>query len=639
MALSGSINTNNYDGRYYQLSWTATQSIENNSSTVSWTIKAIGGDDSWYAERTLKAVINGTTVYSKTDRVERKAGTVATGKIPIAHGSDGKKTFGLSLQVACYTVAVNLTKSATAELDQIPRQATLVSAPNFTDEGNPVITYSNPAGTAVDSLMVCISFDGTNDDIAYRDVSKTETSYTFNLTDAERNVLRNGTTTSNTRTVKFYLRTVIGSTTYSSTLSKTLTIVNCDPTLSPTVVDNNSATIALTGDSSKIVRYFSNIAYTVNATALKGASIKKYSIVAGSKTGTAASGTLSAVDTGTFVFSVTDSRGNTTSKTVSKTLVEYVKLTCALSVSNPTGEGNAVVTIAGNYFNGSFGKSSNALTVQYRQKTGSGDYGDWIAVTPTITGTTYKASIPLTGLDYMTSYSFQAKANDVLMSLSAPEKTVRSTPVFDWGANDFKFNVPMNDKFGTVMSNGLTVYKPDGNDVDPDTTTDHIILTSLNTPIGGFMYIKTEFYAEKSATANRMQTAYCSSKNDVPYRRYYYNGSWSDWVPMDSRTYTAGVLFTGRYWIDGKPIYSKVRTFNVTTTGSNVSDSVTITNIDTIVDIRGTVARSNGSTFPLTYYYSSSNYHNVWITSGKLQARTSTAMTATVIIEYTKTTD
>ena len=44
MALSGSVATNAGEySRYYRLNWTATQSIANNTSTISWTLTAAGG--------------------------------------------------------------------------------------------------------------------------------------------------------------------------------------------------------------------------------------------------------------------------------------------------------------------------------------------------------------------------------------------------------------------------------------------------------------------------------------------------------------------------------------------------------------------------------------------------------------------
>ena len=63
---------------------------------------------------------------------------------------------------------------------------------------------------------------------------------------------------------------------------------------------------------------------------------------------------------------------------------------------------------------------------------------------------------------------------------------------------------------------------------------DHLILTNLNTPNGGFMYIKTEFYSTKSTSANRMQIAFPYQSKDSVYYRYYYNGSWTSWFEIDT---------------------------------------------------------------------------------------------------------
>ena len=125
MATSGSVKTSDYGGRYYQLDWTATQSVANNTSTISWTLKAVGGSASWYAERTLKVVIGGTTVYSKTNSVNRYTGTVTSGTTTITHNSDGKKSFSISIQAAVYYSTVNCTGSETFELTPIARVSTL----------------------------------------------------------------------------------------------------------------------------------------------------------------------------------------------------------------------------------------------------------------------------------------------------------------------------------------------------------------------------------------------------------------------------------------------------------------------------------------------------------------------------------
>lgn len=121
MALSGSVSTNKYDGRYLKLTWTATQSVANNSSTIKWTLSAVGGNSKWYKTGPVTCKINGTTVYSSSSRVEMYTGTIDTGTITINHNSDGSKSFTASISAAVYTTTVNLTGSATFTLDKIAR--------------------------------------------------------------------------------------------------------------------------------------------------------------------------------------------------------------------------------------------------------------------------------------------------------------------------------------------------------------------------------------------------------------------------------------------------------------------------------------------------------------------------------------
>ena len=121
MALSGSVKTSTYDGRGLQLSWTATQSVANNTSTVSWTLKAFGGNVSWYSTGPITLKINGTTVYSTTDRIDMYTSWSKSGTITIAHNNDGTKSFAVSIQTAVYYSSVNCTASTTFTLNQIAR--------------------------------------------------------------------------------------------------------------------------------------------------------------------------------------------------------------------------------------------------------------------------------------------------------------------------------------------------------------------------------------------------------------------------------------------------------------------------------------------------------------------------------------
>lgn len=194
------------------------------------------------------------------------------------------------------------------------------------------------------------------------------------------------------------------------------------------------------------------------------------------------------------------------------------------------------------------------------------------------------------------------------------------------------------DKFDLDLTNGLCKYTSEG--IDPNDTLEHLILTHINTPNGGYMYIKTEFYNTKSTSANRMQTAFPYYQNNPPYYRYYYDGFWSGWMMMKSTNYVSSERLTGDIWIDGKPIYRRVLQFSVNTTGSMV-EAVTISDYSQMIKMDGYIIRpASGSHFPLTFYYSSSNYHSVWMDEkGIILVKTSAACDCTVILEYTKTTD
>lgn len=254
-----------------------------------------------------------------------------TGWYTVSNKTSGTVPFYAQLWDVSPNPDVLKATSSSHDLNVSPAEATLVSAPDFTDEQNPTITYSNPAGNNVTSLQACISFDGSKDDVVYRDIPKTGTSYTFNLTEAERNVLRNGTP-GKTRTVIFYVRTVISGVTYGSTLAKTLSIVNANPTFTASQISYTDTKKVFNGiggddaDGQKIVQNQSSLSVTFGAASVnKGAEkIVQYALSVNGVTKTAtASGTVSFGEVNssqnvTLSVTATDSRGYST--TVEKTI-------------------------------------------------------------------------------------------------------------------------------------------------------------------------------------------------------------------------------------------------------------------------------------------------------------------------------
>lgn len=333
------------------------------------------------------------------------------------------------------------------EFEPINRGIKVNTAPNFNDEDNPTITYINDK-VYVTSIQAGISLDGNTLVIPYREMALDGNTYTFNLTDAERQALRDNTANKNVLPVYFMMKT---KRTYNKVvyewvtkLERTLTIVDCMPQLNPTVEDVSETTLFLTGDKNVFVRYHSKASYVINATASKGATINYQQISNGSKKSTTPSGILEGIETEKFLFTATDTRDNITSLLVEKPFIPYIKLTCNVKLLSATPDGVIKFRINGNYFNDTFGKENNFLSLKYRFKEESGNYGDWVTVNPTVTSNTYSIDITISNLYYLKTYIFDVEARDYLNIITNANNEFRFLPVFDWSKEDFNFNVPIS---------------------------------------------------------------------------------------------------------------------------------------------------------------------------------------------------
>lgn len=268
-------------------------------------------------------------------------------RVKVAHNADGTASIKISAKAdgtaSSYGPSSSssrpCTLSQTITLDRIDRGIVLVTAPNFTDLQNPAITYTNPIGAAVTSAKACISFDGTTDDISYRAIDINSDSYIFNLTSAERTVLRNKVTASARGNVKFIVKTVANGQTVVSELERTVTIEETDdtkPSLSFTVSPQNGTTIG-----SLFAQGLSKASVDVSATAKYGATVSAYAVVIDGKTyntSTVISDTLTSAGTVTVLVKVTDSRGFSAQATQEITVLPY----SLPSVVNGSGAGSVM---------------------------------------------------------------------------------------------------------------------------------------------------------------------------------------------------------------------------------------------------------------------------------------------------------
>ena len=238
----------------------------------------------------------------------------------------------------------------------------------------------------------------------------------------------------------------------ATTCTITLTATGA-PDVSGTVVDTNATTVALTGSNSKLIRYKSTATATISASAKNSSSIVSKFI-----NGSTVSGNTKVYNNcseTSFVFKAVDSRGYSTSITKTPTVVAYIQLTINPVLLRPTPTGsNITMSFSGDFYRGSFGAATNTLTIYYRYKESGGSYGSWKTVESTkiVFGSHSYTSSETFSLDdefnYQKEYQFQIMAVDGTSEnpLSTVIKTVivpRGIPVFDWGENDFNFNVPV----------------------------------------------------------------------------------------------------------------------------------------------------------------------------------------------------
>ena len=250
---------------------------------------------------------------------------------------------------------------------------------------------------------------------------------------------------------------------YGETTSSFTVIIDANlagPTFSPVVTDTNSTTTALTGNNKILIRYFSTAQVSSGAAAQGNATITSQTIENNGKTYSGSSATISNVENNLFRFVATDSRKFTNTDSYTAPFIGYEKLTCNLIVHYPTTAGDIYIEVRGSSYNSTFGAVSNTLDVAYRYKEAGGSYSDWTTIKSTLgdSGNSYYQDHTLHNLDYKKTYIFQARAIDKLMTVTSQEMSITGVPIFDWGQENFRFNVNVDMRENLNVNTDKTIY-------------------------------------------------------------------------------------------------------------------------------------------------------------------------------------
>ena len=389
-----------------------------------------------------------------------------SGITKITHENDGTKTIRLTATGSISPIGLNFSISEDVVLDTIPRATTLLDQ-SGTIGHNLVINWSPASDKFTHKLTY--SFGSIKDEVLGTNLKK---SFTWSI---PAKLYKEFTGQSAKGTLK--LTTYSGSTQIGSTQEVGLTIY-ANQSFSEPVIDGaslkdiNSTTVALTGDNGTFIlgqsKLFLTLTFktrnfaTLKSLSINGTTIANNKVTAGKQStdGTTVYGLeyeYGTLNTQQLLFRVTDTRNYTVElKTIisDSIVINYVPLTAVTTFKRITPTGGKVgLVFNGNYFNGSFGASSNSLTISYKyKKSTDSTYTTVNLVNNTdykISGNTYysgtgssKQTITLAPtFDYKTQYDVQVIIKDKLTTLPTINAIIsKGIPIMWWNGEKVQVN-------------------------------------------------------------------------------------------------------------------------------------------------------------------------------------------------------
>lgn len=376
----------------------------------------------------------------------------------------------------------------------------------------------------------------------------------------------------------------------TSTVDFTLTVGSTSkPSLSGLTIAEQTSIVSQKAGSNATMALLSTKRVTVNASAKDGASVSSVKVtnngksVTLTKSGSQYVGSISAVTSGKYTVTVTDSRGLSTSQDVSQTYYAYTYPTiesASFSRTSQTGSAGSL-TASGKYAN----MLSNTVTITVT-RTGLS--------AATITGTksngSWNFSKSYSDLTYTSSFTATIKITDSFGQVAQINVVLaRSQPVLWIGKTDVRINGDPATNFYRARNRYL------GDGVDLNTlkdsgyyiqNTDAGAQNGSNYPVphAGVLNV----YWSSSFTFQQYQSYYDDS---LYIRRYYdWQDQWSKWqklmgidkiypvgsIYMSVNSTNPGTLFGGTWQrIEGRFLLGASSTYGAGSTGGEASHTLT----------------------------------------------------------------
>ena len=493
------------------------QNIANNTSSITVTGTATMSGPSYdYYTRTGTLTIDGKDYSFSATFPENTTKTLFSKTVTVTHNSVGEKTVSASFSIKTGMTGTLpngvISESTSKKLTTIPRTSKVsMSSTNFYI-GSTITINTNRASSSFTHTAV-IKFNGTT----VRTQTNIGASYSWNTSELYAKIPNANRGTGTVTLTTYSGNTNIG----SSSVNFTANVRNSNPTFSNfDVEDTNATVLALTGDSTKYVKKYSNAKVTITSankmTTKNSATAKSYNVVAGSasksldySSSSTVTTTINNVNSNTISVYAIDSRNNQTSVTKSLDVIDYTEvLLQSIDVHRENGIGTSVIITAnGKYDNVDFGDVTNSIkTIQFRKKqSSSSTWGSWQSIKylfdiDTTNGTFETketlSSSSISGFSLGVEYDVQIKVTDEL-SEDVEEIQVNSGKVLMSAVKDQ--GVCFGGIYDTTLGGHLQVGESDPINVEDAVKKFNCInVTTVGTDLND--YIETGRYFFSSAT-------------------------------------------------------------------------------------------------------------------------------------------
>lgn len=444
-----------------------------NTSEISFVLQLRSGSRSFSGYGLGAEVkLGGTVVASRNQLTEPRMSigenstlTILSGTVDIPHNADGALdmpvAFWINTPVESYTPGY-MESAGTMTLTSIPRASAIKATDAYIGQRSTLaITRHSPSYThSVRYVFGDQSgYVSSSGQAVAQEEKFSDTSLGFLLPDSFYEEIPNDPYGAGTLTVTTYAGdTPIGQ--ESAKFKAYADPADCAPEATFSAKDINPKTLAITQDENTFIRGCSTVQCQVSAQGQKGARVT--SVLVNGREELEFTAVADALE-----LTVTDSRGYTTRKTITPTMLDYVMLTCHASARREAPTSDRVhIAVTGQHYTAGFPGADNQLRL--------------VAVLPDGT----QMDIPYTESDnaytgelilevpYQQSCVLTVQAADDLTQISEQVNASRGLPVFDWGENDFAFHVPVTFAEGqTTLRYGLAPYG-----FDPDEAADNSLL-------------------------------------------------------------------------------------------------------------------------------------------------------------------